>query len=152
MKHQPACVVKPPALIKDARVRWLIQKCARRARLPGLVIDRWWAPIMKTDFEPAPCSDQDDRDALQAVQPVGAGHDPGRAVRDDGLAPQQRSSEVRNGAPTGKRLAPVIAGLVDTLWRFGELDVSDELVGALGSPRRTPWSCSRSSWSSQESD
>jgi hypothetical protein len=35
------------------------------------------------------------------------------------------------GAPTGKRLAPVMDELVATLWRFGELDVSDELAGAL---------------------
>jgi hypothetical protein len=35
------------------------------------------------------------------------------------------------GAPTGKRLAPVMDELVTTLRRFGELDVSDELAGAL---------------------
>jgi len=35
------------------------------------------------------------------------------------------------GAPTGKRLAPVMGELVATLRRFGELDVSDELAGAL---------------------
>jgi hypothetical protein len=35
------------------------------------------------------------------------------------------------GAPTGKRLAPVMGELVATLRRFGELEVSDELVGAL---------------------
>ncbi|MDN5856913.1 MAG: transposase family protein, partial [Actinomycetia bacterium] len=35
------------------------------------------------------------------------------------------------GAPTGKRLAPVIAELVATLRRFGELEVDDELAAAL---------------------
>src|SRR5665811_2406483 len=35
------------------------------------------------------------------------------------------------GAPTGKRLAPVMGELVATLRRFGELDVSDDLAGAL---------------------
>lgn len=35
------------------------------------------------------------------------------------------------GAPTGKRLAPVMAELVATLRRFGELEVSDELAAAL---------------------
>ena len=35
------------------------------------------------------------------------------------------------GAPMGKRLAPGIGELVATLRRFGELDVSDELAGAL---------------------
>ena len=35
------------------------------------------------------------------------------------------------GAPTGKRLAPVMGELVATLRRLGELEVSDELVGAL---------------------
>ena len=35
------------------------------------------------------------------------------------------------GAPTGKRLAPVMEELVATLRRFGELDVSDEVAGAL---------------------
>jgi hypothetical protein len=35
------------------------------------------------------------------------------------------------GAPTGKRLAPVMGERVATLRRFGELDVSDELAGAL---------------------
>jgi hypothetical protein len=35
------------------------------------------------------------------------------------------------GAPTGKRLAPVLGELVATLRRFGELDVSDEVAGAL---------------------
>ena len=35
------------------------------------------------------------------------------------------------GAPTGKRLAPVMGELVATLRRFGELDVSDQLAGAL---------------------
>lgn len=35
------------------------------------------------------------------------------------------------GAPTGKRLAPVMAELVPTLRRFGELEVSDELAAAL---------------------
>ena len=35
------------------------------------------------------------------------------------------------GAPTGKRLAPVMGELVATLRRFGELDVSDELAAAL---------------------
>jgi hypothetical protein len=35
------------------------------------------------------------------------------------------------GAPTGKRLAPVMGELVATLQRFGELDVSDGLAGAL---------------------
>ena len=35
------------------------------------------------------------------------------------------------GAPTGKRLAPVMGELVATLRRFGELDVCDELAGAL---------------------
>lgn len=35
------------------------------------------------------------------------------------------------GAPTGKRLAPVMGELVPTLRRFGELDVSDELAAAL---------------------
>lgn len=34
-------------------------------------------------------------------------------------------------APTGKRLAPVLAELVPTLRRFGELDVDDELAAAL---------------------
>jgi hypothetical protein len=33
------------------------------------------------------------------------------------------------GAPTGKRLAPVLGELVATLRRFGELDVSDEAQG-----------------------
>lgn len=32
------------------------------------------------------------------------------------------------GAPTGKRLAPVMVELVSTLRRFGELDISDELA------------------------
>lgn len=36
------------------------------------------------------------------------------------------------GAPTGKRLAPVMAELVPTLRRFEELDVSDEVAAALG--------------------
>src|SRR5664280_3437955 len=35
------------------------------------------------------------------------------------------------GAPTGYRLAPVMDELVATLRRFGELDVSDEVAGAL---------------------
>ena len=35
------------------------------------------------------------------------------------------------GAPTGKRLAPVLGELVATLRRFGELEVSDEVAGAL---------------------
>ena len=35
------------------------------------------------------------------------------------------------GAPTGKRLAPVMGELVATLRRFGELEVSDELAGML---------------------
>jgi len=35
------------------------------------------------------------------------------------------------GAPTGKRLAPVMVELVATLRRFGELDVSDEVAAAL---------------------
>ena len=35
------------------------------------------------------------------------------------------------GAPTGRRLAPVMGELVATLRRFGELDVSDEVAGAL---------------------
>jgi len=35
------------------------------------------------------------------------------------------------GAPTGKRLAPVMSELVPTLRRFGELDISDELAAAL---------------------
>ncbi|MFN2538717.1 MAG: transposase family protein [Mycobacteriales bacterium] len=35
------------------------------------------------------------------------------------------------GAPTGKRLAPVMAELVPTLRRFAELDISDELAVAL---------------------
>ena len=35
------------------------------------------------------------------------------------------------GAPTGKRLAPVMGELVATLRRFGEFDVSDELAAAL---------------------
>ena len=35
------------------------------------------------------------------------------------------------GAPTGKRLAPVMAELVPTLRRFGELEVSDEIAAAL---------------------
>ena len=35
------------------------------------------------------------------------------------------------GAPTGKRLAPVMVELVPTLRRFGELDISDELAGLL---------------------
>jgi hypothetical protein len=35
------------------------------------------------------------------------------------------------GAPTGKRLAPVMAELVPTLRRFGELQISDELAGLL---------------------
>jgi hypothetical protein len=35
------------------------------------------------------------------------------------------------GAPTGKRLAPVMAELVPTLRRFGELEITDELAGAL---------------------
>jgi hypothetical protein len=35
------------------------------------------------------------------------------------------------GAPTGKRLAPVLATLVPTLRRFGELDVSDETATQL---------------------
>lgn len=35
------------------------------------------------------------------------------------------------GAPTGKRLAPVMAELVVTLRRFGELDVSDDVAAAL---------------------
>jgi hypothetical protein len=37
------------------------------------------------------------------------------------------------GAPTGKRLAPVMDELVATLRRFGELDVGDEVAGALTS-------------------
>jgi hypothetical protein len=37
------------------------------------------------------------------------------------------------GAPTGKRLAPVLGELVATLRRFGELDVSDEVARALTS-------------------
>ncbi len=35
------------------------------------------------------------------------------------------------GAPTGKRLAPVMGELVATLRRFGELDVSDAVAAAL---------------------
>ena len=35
------------------------------------------------------------------------------------------------GAPTGKRLAPVMAELVPTLRRFAELDISDELAALL---------------------
>src|SRR5487761_1216144 len=35
------------------------------------------------------------------------------------------------GAPTGKRLAPVMAELVATLRRHGELDVSEEIAAAL---------------------
>ncbi len=35
------------------------------------------------------------------------------------------------GAPRGKRLAPVMGELVATLRRFGELDVSHQLAGAL---------------------
>ena len=35
------------------------------------------------------------------------------------------------GAPTGKRLAPVMGELVATLRRFGELDVSEEVAAAL---------------------
>jgi len=35
------------------------------------------------------------------------------------------------GAPTGKRLAPVMGELVPTLRRFGELDVSDEVAAAV---------------------
>ena len=35
------------------------------------------------------------------------------------------------GAPTGKRLAPVMADLVPTLRRFAELDISDELAARL---------------------
>jgi hypothetical protein len=35
------------------------------------------------------------------------------------------------GAPTGKRLAPVMGGLVAALRRCGELDVSDEVAAAL---------------------
>lgn len=35
------------------------------------------------------------------------------------------------GAPTGKRLAPVMGELVPTLRRFGELDVSDDMAAAL---------------------
>ncbi|HEX7463034.1 MAG TPA: hypothetical protein VF317_12765 [Dermatophilaceae bacterium] len=34
-------------------------------------------------------------------------------------------------APTGKRLAPVMGGLVAALRRCGELDVSDEVAAAL---------------------
>jgi len=35
------------------------------------------------------------------------------------------------GAPTGKRLAPVMSELVATLRRFGELDISDQTAAAL---------------------
>ena len=35
------------------------------------------------------------------------------------------------GAPTGKRLAPVMAEPMPTLRRFGELDVSDQVAAAL---------------------
>jgi len=35
------------------------------------------------------------------------------------------------GAPTGKRLAPVMGGLVAALRRCGEIDVSDEVAAAL---------------------
>jgi hypothetical protein len=35
------------------------------------------------------------------------------------------------GAPTGKRLAPVMSELVATLRHFGELEVSDEIAAAL---------------------
>jgi hypothetical protein len=35
------------------------------------------------------------------------------------------------GAPTGKRLAPVMGEPVPTLRRFGELDVSDEVAAAV---------------------
>ena len=35
------------------------------------------------------------------------------------------------GAPTGKRLAPVMAELVPTLRRFGELDIDDDVAAAL---------------------
>jgi len=35
------------------------------------------------------------------------------------------------GAPTGKRLAPVMVELVSTLRRFGELDISDDLAAVL---------------------
>ena len=35
------------------------------------------------------------------------------------------------GAPTGKRLAPVLGDLVARLRRFGELEISDEIAGLL---------------------
>jgi len=35
------------------------------------------------------------------------------------------------GAPTGKRLAPVLGELVPTLRRFGELELSEEVAVAL---------------------
>src|SRR5664279_3772197 len=35
------------------------------------------------------------------------------------------------GAPTGKRLAPIMAELVPTLRRFGELDITDETAALL---------------------
>ena len=45
------------------------------------------------------------------------------------------------GAPTGKRLAPVLRELVPTLRRFGELDIGDEtelaLLGHVRAPRST---------------
>jgi Transposase len=43
------------------------------------------------------------------------------------------------GAPAGKRLAPVMDELVTTLRRFGELDVSDDLLGP-GKRATTVWS------------
>ena len=35
------------------------------------------------------------------------------------------------GAPTGKRLAPMMADLVPRLRRFGELDVTDDVAAGL---------------------
>ena len=44
-------------------------------------------PDRGTDDEPAPGRDQDDCDAVPAGEQGRQGRDPGRAVRDDGLAP-----------------------------------------------------------------
>lgn len=54
-------------------------------------------------MEPAPCGDQDDRDALLEVQPDGEGQGPGRAARDDGLV---GTLVVISAAAMDRRLAP----------------------------------------------
>jgi hypothetical protein len=56
---------------------------------------------------------------------------PGRATYSVEVVVALRFCWAVLGAPTGKRLAPVMGELVATLRRFGELDVSDAVAAAL---------------------